>query len=318
MNNNETVEQNNTHIMAEVDADEIISTFYSSSENNLNEIDYTNRENDNSNPTDNETVTTTENTDNNSTEEVVEEALNAITPMLIDISTSRFSSAPWFNIVQGQTIIIAGLGGIGSWLSLLIARMKPASIFLYDFDTVEVVNMAGQLYGVDNINDKKTRATYKTIQNYAEYNSVFCMNEPYTISSMHADIMICGFDNMNARMSYFHNWRQHVRDKNEEKRKKCLFIDGRLNAEKFQIFCITGDDEYNIKNYGKNYLFLDEEAAPTVCSYKQTTYCASMIASFMTNLFINFCNNQVKDALPRVLPFFTSYDAEFMNLKMED
>jgi pyoverdine/dityrosine biosynthesis protein Dit1 len=92
-----------------------------------------------------------------------------------------------------------------------------------------------------------------------------------------------------------------------------LFIDGRLNAEKFQVISITGEDYYNMKKYIKEFLFADTAVTDALCSYKQTTYCAAMIASLMCNVFVNFmCNS---DARPVI--FFQEYDAEIMSLKQE-
>ena len=80
--------------------------------------------------------------------------------------------------------------------------------------------------------------------------------------------------------------------------------------------CITGDADYNIKKYEKDYLFRDSEAEETICSYKQTTFMANMIASVMVNLFVNFCANECDPLVPRDLPFFTEYSAETMFFKV--
>ena len=153
------------------------------------------------------------------------------------------------------------------------------------------------------------------IRNYANYNNVFAVDEKFTDESEASDIMICGFDNMVARRLFFNKWAAHVASKPAEERANCLYIDGRLAAEEFQILCIKGDDEYNINRYNKEFLFYDIEADETVCSYKQTTFCANMIASYMVNLFVNFCANEV--GAYRELPFLTTYNAETMYLKTE-
>ena len=237
--------------------------------------------------------------------------------LLVDEATSRFSSAIWYEKIQEKTVIVAGCGGIGSWTTLLLARMKPASMFIYDDDIVEAVNMSGQLYGQSDLGRPKVSALANMIRNYAGYSSVFAMNERFTIESEASDIMICGFDNMAARRLFFSKWINHVQSKPEEERKNCLFIDGRLAAEEFQVLCIKGDDEYNINRYSNEYLFSDAEADETICSYKQTTFCANMIASYMVNLFVNFCANQGEPLIDRDLPFLTTYNAETMYLKTE-
>ena len=237
--------------------------------------------------------------------------------LLVDEATSRFSSAIWYENIQKKTVILAGVGGIGSYVGFLLARMKPASMFIYDNDIVETVNMSGQLYGQSDLGRSKVSALAEMIRNYAGYSSVFAINERFTDESEASDIMICGFDNMEARKLFFNKWLSHVQSKPEEERKNCLFIDGRLAAEEFQVLCIKGDDEYNINRYNNEFLFSDAEADETICSYKQTTFCANMIASYMVNLFVNFCANQCKPLIDRDLPFLTTYNAETMYLKTE-
>ena len=237
--------------------------------------------------------------------------------LLVDEATSRFSSAIWYENIQKKTVILAGVGGIGSYVGFLLARMKPASMFIYDDDIVETVNMSGQLYGQSDLGRTKVSALAEMIRNYAGYSSVFAISERFTNESEASDIMICGFDNMAARRLFFNKWVNHVQSKPEEERKNCLFIDGRLAAEEFQVLCIKGDDEYNINRYNNEFLFSDAEADETICSYKQTTFCANMIASYMVNLFVNFCANQCEPLIDRDLPFLTTYNAETMYLKTE-
>lgn len=237
--------------------------------------------------------------------------------LLVDEATSRFSSAIWYENIQKKTVILVGVGGIGSYVGFLLARMKPASMFIYDGDIVEAVNMSGQLYGRSDLGRPKVSALAEMIRNYAGYSSVFAINERFTNESEASDIMICGFDNMAARGLFFNKWVNHVQSKPEEERKNCLFIDGRLAAEEFQVLCIRGDDEYNINRYNNEFLFSDAEADETICSYKQTTFCANMIASYMVNLFVNFCANQCEPLIDRDLPFLITYNAETMYLKTE-
>ena len=250
-----------------------------------------------------------------------EEIENAVIPELsathiIDESTARFSSAIWFDEIQKKEIILAGLGGIGSWTALLLGRVKPARMFLYDNDVVELVNMAGQLYSSEDIGKDKVDATANNLAKFAAYHSVVALRELYTEQSPSADIMICGFDNMKARAIFFSNWLKHVKQKPEEERRHCLFIDGRLAAEELQVLCVTGNDTENINRYAKDFIFKDEEANETLCSYKQTSYMANMIGGFIVNLFTNFVANEICEGI-RDLPFLTSYVGDTMVSKIE-
>lgn len=237
--------------------------------------------------------------------------------LLVDESTTRFSGAEWFNEIQKARIIVAGIGGIGSNVAFQLARMIPANLTLYDDDTVEMVNMAGQLFSSKDIGEAKVNAIANMIYNYTSMRQVFTIKDKFTSDKEAGDIMICGFDNMRARATFFSSWVGHLKDKTEEERKKCLYLDGRLSIDTLQILCITGDDPYNIDRYKKEFLFSDSMADATVCSMKQTTYLACMIGSLMVNLFTNFIANSLNPIIPYDLPFFTEYDAQNMIFKTE-
>lgn len=234
----------------------------------------------------------------------------------LDESTTRFSSAIWFEEIQKKIIVLAGLGGIGSYVAFLLARMHPKSIFLYDDDKVELVNMAGQLYSLQDVDRFKVDAIASMMQQYSTYNSTCAIRQKFTEDTEPADIMICGFDNMAARYTFFQKWLQHVESKPDDYKAHCLFLDGRLAAEELQVLCIRGDDTYNKTRYQTEFLFTDAAADETLCSYKQTTYMANMIGSIMVNLFTNFVANELVEGL-RDLPFFTSYSADSMMFKTE-
>lgn len=235
-------------------------------------------------------------------------------PSSLETNTARFSGAPWFDMVKNKTVTIAGVGGIGSWLSLLMARMKPWLMYIIDPDEVSSVNMAGQLYCGTDIGKSKVGSMADVIHQFASYYPQTSRNS-LTDSTEISPVLMCGFDNMSARSTAYYLWKKKLEQSNDKD--KYLYIDGRLAAEKFQIFCITGEDNYYMEQYEKDWLFSDEEADSAVCSYKQTTYCATMIASFMTNLFVNWCTNQCDPLMARSLPFLTEYSADQMYFKCE-
>lgn len=237
--------------------------------------------------------------------------------LAVDVTTTRFSGAIWYEKLQTKEIILAGVGGIGSYIGFLLARMKPQRLIIYDGDTVEAVNMSGQLYCRENIGYPKVDALAEMVANYADYHNVLALESLYQEDSRTKDIMICGFDNMAARSLFFHKWLDHVTAKPKEERGKCLFIDGRLAAEEFQVLAIQGDDERAIREYSSKWLFSDAIADATICSYKQTTFMANMIASVMVNIFVNFVANECNPVIPRDVPFYTSYAADTMYFKVE-
>lgn len=239
--------------------------------------------------------------------------------LILNEVTSRFSSAVWYNKIKEANVVLAGVGGIGSYVAFLLSRLDIASLIMYDPDTVEEGNLSGQLYGAANINGYKVIEMANLLHSFSHFDRVRVHNSEYTAVSNVAPIMICGFDNMEARKIFYNNWKNYLSTfKTREPYYDALYIDGRLAAEKLQIFCITADDTRAMEEYEKEWLFTDDEADETICSYKQTTFMANMIASMMVNLFVNFIANHCPDILiPRDLPFITEYDASTMYLKVK-
>lgn len=237
--------------------------------------------------------------------------------LLVDETTSRFSSAIWYNKIQEEDVLLAGVGGIGSYVGFLLGRLNISSLTIYDPDIVENVNLSGQLYKVSHVGEYKVTALSNTIANYGNYHNVLAFNSPFTRGESTRNVMICGFDNMAARKEFFEAWLGRVRVTPENKKDILLYIDGRLAAEEFQIFAIQGNDKRAIKEYQEKWLFDDSEAEETICSYKQTSFMANMIASYMVNIFVNFEANKCNPLIPRDIPFFTSYNASTMFTKIE-
>lgn len=231
-------------------------------------------------------------------------------PEIDDVQSMRFKDAPWFSIIRQYSVILGGMGGINSHVLYNLARMHPLYIEVRDPDTVESVNLAGQMFGESDIGNSKTYAA-KNITNYFSPSASLIARqiEINARSSLCYNIYISGFDNMTARKDMYNIWKKTPEAQ--------LFIDGRLNAEEFQVFCFTKNDVLLQERYEKEYLFSDEEADATVCSYKQTTYAASMIGAVIANLVANFCTNAGGPFIERNLPFIISYDASMMMFKTE-
>ena len=233
---------------------------------------------------------------------------------MINQETSRFSGAVWYDEIQRRDVTLAGLGGIGSYVAFLLSRLDIQNIYLFDPDTVEVGNLSGQLYADESIGVNKAQATGNLLRKFSHYYRMNCFPESYN-SNFTTDIMICGFDNMAARRQFYNAWKQRALSAFDPR--KCLFIDGRLAAENFQVLCIKGDDLYRMERYENEFLFSDEEAEETICSYKQTTFMANMIGSVIVNLFVNFVANEYcEELIKRDLPFYTEYSASSMYFKV--
>lgn len=218
---------------------------------------------------------------------------------------NRFKDAPWFQTLGAEQCIVGGAGGISSWLCLLLAR-AGFKIMVYDFDTIEHHNLGGQFYGISDIHKLKVNALKDRIAEMGADYRIEAIPERFDEFAMVHKYMFSGFDNMQARTVMFEMWyeKQVLKSAN---RADNIFIDGRLLAEQMQIFCITGDNQYSIDKYRKEYLFDDSEVEDGPCSFKQTTHAATIIAGLMTGFFTNHITNIREGKVIRTIPFYTEY-----------
>lgn len=215
--------------------------------------------------------------------------------------TTRFKDLPWVNNSKINTIV-GGAGGIGSWLVLFLNR-ADFNTTVYDFDTVEQFNLAGQIYAKEHIGCLKIECL-EQIVNYFTGKTITGISEKFNKDSMRHTYMFSGFDNMQAREDMFYlwceqvnNWKVLKEDCPENNLETPLFIDGRLSAENMEIYCVTPD---RIEDYKKT-LFKDNEVEPMPCTAKQTTHSAAMIASHMVAFFTNHITNNISKE--RNVPF---------------
>jgi hypothetical protein len=217
-----------------------------------------------------------------------------------------FKSAPWFD--KSFQVIIGGLGNIGSWTTLLFARMGY-DLYLYDMDKVEERNVGSQFYSPEDVGKLKTVATHNRIKTTTGNQRINVFGK-YDESSLVGNIMISAFDNMKARKIMFEKWLNYQKDKKERpKHEVNIFIDGRSLAEGGYVYAVRSISD--AKKYSKE-LFNDDEVEQQICSYKSTSHNGAMIGSLITSVLINhICNKKAgivaSDPLGRPVPFKIDY-----------
>jgi sulfur carrier protein ThiS adenylyltransferase len=63
-----------------------------------------------------------------------------------------------YTVLGEKTVGIAGVGGLGSNIATLLARMKVGRLVIVDYDIVEAANLNRQNYFLDQVNQKKVEA----------------------------------------------------------------------------------------------------------------------------------------------------------------
>ena len=71
--------------------------------------------------------------------------------------------------LQAARVAVVGLGGLGSNIAILLARMGVAHLHLIDFDKVDVSNLHRQQYFVEQVGLFKTEALASTLRKINPY-----------------------------------------------------------------------------------------------------------------------------------------------------
>lgn len=219
------------------------------------------------------------------------------------LSYGRFKGLAWFDLISQSLIFVGGAGGIGSHLAFQLAR-TGARLLIADNDTVGEENLAGQLYGKQDIGKKKTEAIIDVIVRLCSEDNVTPLDTLITEEDAawrhlipRCDVVCVGFDNLKARELVYKAWRTTGK-------RTSLFIDGRLAAESGQVYFLDKNStEEQFTAYEQTY-FPESERVELPCTMKATTHCGALIASLMVSNITNWFNNQVKDSLPRDLAHY--------------
>jgi len=219
--------------------------------------------------------------------------------MGIDNKKARFSDADWYK-AGPEDIIIGGVGGIGSWVALLLSRIGH-DLHIYDDDEIDETNMAGQLYPISSIGQRKENAVSLLVRQFSANHPT--VNGRYTEGGLSSAIMFSCFDNMTARKLMFENWAK------QEDRE--LFVDGRMLAETGMIFLVQKGEEDRYRAE----LFDDAEIEDAPCSFKATSHCGAFIASLMVAGLNNYMANRYIDADIRVVDFRIDFELPLLNVQ---
>lgn len=169
-------------------------------------------------------------------------------------------------------IHILGVGGIGSWTTLLLAKMGCSNIRIYDDDRVEDHNIASQFFQENQKEMKKTLATYDNILKQTGvkvFSTTIAME-----NEIKEGLVIIAIDSMDERR----------RLANLYKNKNIYIIDGRMGGLQLEIYCTPA------KNYEAT---LAEEVSPDACTARSICFNCAVIAGLIANYVRLFAKKQL-------------------------
>lgn len=222
-------------------------------------------------------------------------------------SYGRFKDLPWFDPIAKSKIMVFGQGGIGSWVTLFLAR-AGADLVIVDMDIVDEGNLAGQLYGSAEVGMKKVAAMFDVVTRLCGENNVTPMNvevkddekaQWYGLLAR-MDVVVVSFDNIPMRKLVYEKWRKNGKAES-------LFVDGRMSSENGNIFTISKTDPESAFEFYEGTFFEAGDVEPLPCSAKATSHCGAFIATIITASITNWFTNKL-EAMPMKRTILQQFD----------
>jgi molybdopterin/thiamine biosynthesis adenylyltransferase len=172
---------------------------------------------------------------------------------------------------------LIGAGGIGGPTAIALAKMGVRTLYIYDHDTVEDINIPTQFHKLSDIGNNKAKALNATLTEYSDeilsdgWKGLKYPNDLVYPSS----IIISAVDSLTARKKIW-EW---IISSNAVKFK--WYLDARMAAEQFQLFTVKSDD---ILWYNDMLHAMNEDDIPELpCTAKATIYCGMVAGGMIAN-----------------------------------
>lgn len=180
-----------------------------------------------------------------------------------------------------KPILLIGLGGIGSWTALALAKMGCQDMILCDFDKVGQENIGSQFYIPSDVESAKSEVMWEYLWNIYGTNALAENKKWQDLESL-SPITICALDSMEERIKL---WERVKKDPDVE-----WYIDARMGGEFMRIYTIDmlkGDFEFYEKT-----LVPEGQVEHVPCTERAIVYNVLIISGIISNQIKRICLKQ--------------------------
>lgn len=195
---------------------------------------------------------------------------------------------------------VIGLGGIGSFAAMAIAKLGVPNMTLVDFDHVEEHNVPNQFHALDQLGESKATAMRNTVQAYAGtepdilegkiteggFESIPSgQDDAETGDYDPRGVMISGVDSMESRKNIW----EHGKIKMNPQVKR--YIDARIAGQLIVIYAVNPMSLDDIDSYEKT-LHSDGEAMSLPCTERGVIDVGFMCGSVLARMTRGHFNSE--------------------------
>jgi hypothetical protein len=155
-----------------------------------------------------------------------------------------------------RRVDVIGAGATGSRIAMSLAKLGLTSIHVWDFDTIEAHNVANQLFGNDQLGQKKVAALAELIKR-ATGTKITIHDEKVDGNQPLGEVVFLLVDSMAGRKEI---WSRGLKFKPQTK----LLIETRMGADSGRVYTLNPSKMTHIKAYEQT-LYADEETEVSAC-----------------------------------------------------
>jgi predicted ThiF/HesA family dinucleotide-utilizing enzyme len=179
-------------------------------------------------------------------------------------------------------ITVVGCGGIGSFVTLALAKMGCRALAAYDDDRVEPHNIPNQAYRLADVGRLKVEALAELVRDVAG-TSLETRAERVRSQRLQG-VVVAAVDTMSARREI---WLQGIRHRAAVP----LYVDARMGAEVARVFTVRPADPDDVRRYEAS-LYTDEEAVNLPCTAQAIVYTGFSIAGLVAGQIKKFLTGE--------------------------
>ena len=176
-------------------------------------------------------------------------------------------------------ITIIGVGAVGSFTALALAKMGARNLTVYDPDVVEAHNLPNQFYRELDLGLMKVEALAGIIEEHTQV-TIQSKGVKYTNQEL-SGIIIASPDNMEARKIIWRRVKHNTQ--------AALFIDARMGAEVARIYSLNPVED---ASFYQETLYDSKEALQEPCTRRTIIYTVLGISAFICGQVKKYMANE--------------------------
>ena len=187
--------------------------------------------------------------------------------------------------LNNYEIHVIGVGAVGSYIALTLAKLGIKKLYIWDFDTVEEHNITNQVYNYNDLGKPKTLALKSHLEASNPNIEVICKGK--YIDQNLKGIIFLTVDKIKLRKTIIEDLMYNPFIK--------LVIDGRIGLEKGQVITTTWDNPKNIQNHIalSDFEVSDVDAPISACGTTLSVAPSVLLtAQYAVAQLINFANKK--------------------------